>query len=390
MAPPIAILGAGPGGLVLARLLHLAKISYTVFERDASSTAITSGGTLDVHADDGQKALKAAGLFDKFKALARYDAQTFKAADKDGNMLWDKNFGEHAERPEIDRKDLRRILLESVPADTIQWGSRVEKVEKEKNGRMAVHLANGTVSRGFKLVVGADGAWSKARELITPAKPIYSGYCYFQTSIQPSDEYYPKACDMIGQGTYTALTGGQALISQRLGTGEYMVYVGTMTAEDQWKKEKERIRSPGFRQHLLDTYYKGWATKPTDLIRHSTGEFHSWPLYHLPYDCLPYKSVPGVTLVGDAAHLAVPNGEGVNCAMYDSYELAEKIKKHGLEDLDEATKEYETEMFPRGLSSIEKGKEMQKTFFAEDSPRGFREWSASVDAMLAAAQATEA
>ena len=167
MTPPIAILGAGPSGLALARLLEVANIAYTIFERDESATwAIGRGGTLDIHAGSGQLALQEAGLLDQFKSLARYE-QTTTIADAKGTVH--ASFGESGDedRPEIDRRDLRALLLSSVPANKVRWGLRVQHVQRDTDGSMSVHFADGNIESGFRLVVGADGAWSKARSLVS-------------------------------------------------------------------------------------------------------------------------------------------------------------------------------------------------------------------------------
>ena len=75
MVPPIAILGAGPSGLTLGRLLHLAGIDFVIFERDASAASAWGrggSGTLDLHEGTGWLALQEAGLFEEFKKKARY------------------------------------------------------------------------------------------------------------------------------------------------------------------------------------------------------------------------------------------------------------------------------------------------------------------------------
>jgi 2-polyprenyl-6-methoxyphenol hydroxylase-like FAD-dependent oxidoreductase len=69
----IAIVGAGPGGLTLARILHLHGIPATVFEREAFPTARSQDGSLDMHADTGQFAIQCAGLTTEFKRIARYE-----------------------------------------------------------------------------------------------------------------------------------------------------------------------------------------------------------------------------------------------------------------------------------------------------------------------------
>lgn len=75
--------------------------------------------------------------------------------------------GEDTDRPEIDRRDLRVLLLDSVPKDKIRWGAKVESLEKQDDGMMSIRFTDGTTESGFRLVVGADGAWSKARRLVS-------------------------------------------------------------------------------------------------------------------------------------------------------------------------------------------------------------------------------
>ena len=178
MKTPIAILGAGPSGLLFGRLLEKANIDYVIFERDDSRTPLTvQSGTLDIHAEDGQVALQEAGLMDRFKAIARYDAPT-KIADLKGNVVLDlgDDSGE-SDRPEIDRIDLRNLLLDSVPPEKIHWASKVQHVQRDADGAMSVQFVDGTSHAPFKLVVGADGAWSKARSLVSRSQQEWVGQC---------------------------------------------------------------------------------------------------------------------------------------------------------------------------------------------------------------------
>jgi 2-polyprenyl-6-methoxyphenol hydroxylase-like FAD-dependent oxidoreductase len=161
--PAIAIVGGGPCGLTLARLLECKGIDYLVFERDEGENSNRAGGSLDIHPPTGQQALKECGLFEEFQKYARYDDTVFTLTDKEGNQVL--HMGQDRDAPEIDRHDLRQILLESIPGHKIKWGHSLKSVTSD-NGKPVLHFANGRQESGFKLVVGADGAWSKVRRMV--------------------------------------------------------------------------------------------------------------------------------------------------------------------------------------------------------------------------------
>jgi 2-polyprenyl-6-methoxyphenol hydroxylase-like FAD-dependent oxidoreductase len=174
--PSIAIIGAGPSGLLFARLLEVNGLTdYTIYERDESSTPgqWQQGGSLDLHGPSGQLALKEAGLFDEFnKVYARWDASLIHILNSSGETVG--RFGEGRDAPEIDRLQLRQLILGHIPAHKIKWGHGVRSIErKEKklsNGRYneyIVHFLNSSSATGFDLIVGADGGWSKVRPLVS-------------------------------------------------------------------------------------------------------------------------------------------------------------------------------------------------------------------------------
>lgn len=164
-SPSIAIIGAGPAGLTLASLLTLRSIPYTLFERAASpSDNSRAGGSLDIHPETGQLALREAGLFDQFASVARYEDTVFNLFDKTGKRVL--QMGQGRDAPEIDRGELTRILLGGVPPERIRWGCGLEKAERAEDGTVELTFGNGEVHGGWRLVVGADGARSRVRGLV--------------------------------------------------------------------------------------------------------------------------------------------------------------------------------------------------------------------------------
>ncbi|PON26490.1 hypothetical protein TGAM01_v204500 [Trichoderma gamsii] len=370
--PTIAILGGGPSGLALARLLECNKIDYVVYERDASSLMEGQGGSLDIHGTTGQQVLKEAGLHDEFKKYARWEASKTIIQDKNGTTHLVS--GEDQDEPEIDRATLRKILVEAIPPSKIRWDHAVKSVEKLGNGDIAINFVNGTSASGFKLVVGADGAWSKARHLLTSAKPQYSGKHYIEGKISTSNPYHPTVNEKFGAASLIALGEGKQLSVAQQGDGSYRIYLGLVVPEDFAKSVVDLSKSDGdaARSFFITNadFYGTWGSELKDIIANSQGAFKAWPLYHLPSSALSWNHVPGVALIGDAAHLSTPFvGEGVNCSMFDSLVLARKIVEHGVGNLDAAVEAYEKDMFERGKDLIERSNGSASLLFAQDAPK---------------------
>ncbi len=118
--PPVTIVGAGLGGLVLARVLHIHGIAAVIYEADPSADARTQGGQLDIHAHDGQLALREAGLFEEFRAIIHRGGEAMRVLDRHGTVLLDTPDDGTRGRPEVLRGDLRGSC--SIPCPT-EWCS---------------------------------------------------------------------------------------------------------------------------------------------------------------------------------------------------------------------------------------------------------------------------
>ncbi len=193
------------------------------------------------------------------------------------------------------------------------------------------------------LLVGADGAWSKIRPLLSDAKPEYVGTTFIETYLCDVDERHSAAAEAVGGGAMYALAPGKGIVAHREAADILHTYV-------ELNRPAEWIASIDFTDASAATArvaaeFDGWAPQLTALI--SDGETAPVPrmIYALP-DGHRWDRVPGVTLIGDAAHLMAPSGEGANLAMLDGAELGKAIAAYP-DDIETALTAYEKAMFPR-------------------------------------------
>ncbi|MFS8104650.1 FAD-dependent monooxygenase [Lentzea alba] len=325
--PRIAIAGAGLGGLTCARVLQLHGFDdVTVFERESSPDARQQGGTIDLHADSGQEAIRAAGLFDEWRALARFEGQEQRKVDHATAALIEHEPPEGDFRPEIDRGQLRDLLLGSLTPSTVTWGLGIKAATPGE----VTFLDDSTAS--FDLVIGADGAWSRVRAALSDAIPEYTGVMFVETR-HDNDE---QLLDLTGQGTMVADHEGLMLWSQR-SSGDHIRAYACMRAREDWRPSNSELL------HL----YEDWHPSLQAFL---AGDLVHRPLYALPVPHT-WENTPGVTLLGDAAHLMPPLGVGANLAMEDAAELALAITEHGVRD---GVRAYESVMLPRAIDAQER------------------------------------
>ncbi|CAK7219391.1 hypothetical protein SCUCBS95973_003806 [Sporothrix curviconia] len=400
MSLKIAIIGAGPAGCTLARLLHLGGIDAAVYESEASPNYRSQGGTLDLHTATGLGALKDAGLWEEFLKHARYDGEYMLVCDKKLNSFFSKGNEPTSEkdfmgqRPEIDRSALRQMLAESLPTGMIRWGAHVKTVTKADaaaGSKATITFADGTTATGFDLIVGADGAWSKVRAALSDQQPLFSGMALQELHIPDAATTAPELTKLVHRGSIFVQADGRKASIQQMGDGSLHIGICTRrsdtpnvpligpdgkTRSDNWPE------TCGYDAHDLASVKEAMLSRPELLsdfdprlqqcITYAAGTTTPRSLYMLPVG-FRWTHQPGLTAIGDAAHLMTPfAGEGVNVALDDARKLAAAIlaantkaaaPNDNAAQLDAAVHAFEKDMYARSAKVAKLTDDLLKAWF---------------------------
>jgi 2-polyprenyl-6-methoxyphenol hydroxylase-like FAD-dependent oxidoreductase len=364
VSTPVTIIGAGLGGLVLARVLHLHGIPATVHEAEPSRSARMQGGLLDIRDYNGQPALEAAGLTEEFRALVLEGRQAMRLLDRDANLLLDVPDDGTGGNPEVQRGELRQMLLDSLPDGTVHWGHKVGAVRSLGGGTHEVTFTDGTaITTG--LLVGADGAWSRVRPLLSGATPGYTGISFVETYLFDGDHRHPTSAKTVGDGAMLVLEPGRGILAHRERGGNLHTWVMLSRSQD-WFAAID-FTDPAAATARIAREFDGWAPELTALVTDGETPPVLRHIHTLPDDHR-WDRTPGVTLIGDAAHLTAPNGEGANLALYDGAELGRAIAAHP-DDVEAALTEFEQAMFVRTAAANAEAPDLD-VMLGADTPHG--------------------
>ena len=339
--PRIAIVGGGPSGLTLGQLLHQRGIRATIYERRAKFTLkelAKPSGMLDLHEESGLKAMRECGLWDRFQAAVGDCSESMRVINPDGAVLHTDE-GELASRPEISRNALTKLLIRNIPLDFIKWKHKIINVQSHRNSTTAATEISFDLGRNgtavYDFVVGADGAWSQIRKLLSDTQPFYTGAQYVTATVRHVSSKYPHLLKLSGSGTLCALGGGNAILTQRGPQDSIRLYAAVSTPDQHWDVTAglKGKTAAEVKETLLgdDKFFRKWAPALQDLLAtacdEETKDNPGRAVNIKPYYMLPighrWEHQTGATLVGDAAHLMTPwAGEGVNLALWDSLDLA--------------------------------------------------------------------
>lgn len=352
----IAIIGGGPVGLTTARILQINGADVTVYERDINAQARTSGGTLDIHSNSGQFAIQKAGLMEEFLKYARPTGE--KMADIDGNITSDEMPDETNafSRPEIDRNDLRKIMLDNLEENTVVWNSQLINIEKAEN-QYFLEFKNGKTAVADFVIV-ANGGRSNARKFVSDHEPQLSGTYIIQGEISNPDQDYPEFKPKYGNGNVMAMGDHKMFYTHTMRDGS--VHFGvSFKADENWIlnngidfEDDQAVIS------FLNEKFKNWGDDYKKFFTASS-EFSGLPLRLFSLE-EPWKQHSNITLVGDAAHLMPPfAGEGVNMGLFDAYHLTKNLTEGKFETIDDAIADYEKKMFGYAIEAQRMTKKME-------------------------------
>jgi len=340
----VAIIGAGPVGLTIAKLLQQNDIDITVYERDKDPQARIWGGTLDLHKSSGQEAMKKAGLLQAYYDLALPMGINF--ADEKGNILSTRKptAENQFDNPEINRNALRKMLLDSLKSETVFWDSKLIALE-ELNGKWVLDFENKPgVTADFIII--ANGGMSKARKFVSDSEVEETGTFIIQGDVYSPETNCPEFFQLCDGNRLMAAHRGNLLVANPFNNG-VLSYGIIFKKPEEWNNEEGlNFQNTDSVIKFLLNKLSNWSEAYKQLIR-STTFFVGLPTRKFPLD-KPWKNNRplAITLIGDAAHLMPPfAGQGVNIGLMDALILSDNLTNQKFETIQSAIDDYEQKMF---------------------------------------------
>jgi 2-polyprenyl-6-methoxyphenol hydroxylase-like FAD-dependent oxidoreductase len=352
----VAIIGGGPGGLTLARLLQLKGVNVQVYERDINEYARVQGSALDMHEESGWAALRSANLEDEYKKNVIQGADKKVIVNAHAEVFFsdhenksNEELGVEPPRPEISRGALRKVLLGSLQRETVVWDSQFISMEKQNEGWL-MHFKNGS-SVYADLVIAADGANSNIRPYITEIRAFYSGVTMVEINIDNAEKAAPRIYKLMNGGKIMAYGNGRYILGGQKGNGDLGFY-SSFKPDENWATDSGLDFSD--RTQLLTWFkkeYADWSHIWYELFDNAIMPAVPRRIYCMPLD-QTWEPLTNLTLLGDAAHVMPPfAGEGANTSMFDALELSECLSSDQYPTLREAIADYEKSMRHRAAKA---------------------------------------
>ena len=348
----VAIIGGGPGGLTLARLLQEKGVNIKVYERDQNRNVRQQGSTLDLHEDTGLKAIQEARLMEEFKKYYRPGADKMRIADKNMNVVLDdhgekpeEDFGNEHFRPEIDRGPLRDLLIASLKEENVVWNSKFTEMKPSGTG-WEISFENRTTAYA-DFVIASDGANSRVRKYITDIQPIFSGVTAVEINIYKAENNTPNLWKLVNDGKLFALEQGKTFLCSTKADGTLSILIGIKTTEDWLTNSGINFKDKNSVAEWFKKEFSEWKNEWQEIFETNEMTIIPRPMFHFPLD-QQWKPLPNLTMIGDAAHRMPPYaGEGANQALADALELYEVLTSNLFVNMEDAVGFFEKRMCAR-------------------------------------------
>lgn len=368
--PRIAIIGAGLTGLLTAHALLQSSFRVTLFDADPSLTSRPRDWPLLLHwALPTLKSLLAPAAAARFDdAVCNRHIEYTPAVESmpiingvTGDVLFRPPAAPGARR--VSRGRLRRVMVEELGGDGVQWGKRLIGLEGAGEGPVTMRFADGTAAAA-DYVLGADGAASKVRELlfygaeVARVKP--SGLMVASSLTRPGDEakvkealrYHPMAC--VAMGT-TANCG----VATMYADDAEDVASWTLSWIKLWRKDRlpEPVATRGPEALAWVKATSGDLIEPFRGTIMGTREEEGCFVDEMrTWTPVGWDTRGGrVTLAGDAAHpMLVYRGQGYQHAVLDAQQFVEALVsvREGKVGREEAIKAYTDDVVERGAKAV--------------------------------------
>lgn len=339
----VAIIGAGPVGLTIARLLQQKEIAVTIYERDKDALTRISGGTLDLHKGSGQDAMMEAGLLERYFELALPMGRT--VTDTQGKALFSRKptIENQFDNPEINRNDLRKLLLSSLDNGTVVWDNKFIGLE-EQNGKWLLQFENRPAETA-DFVIGANGGMSAVRKYVTDVEIDYTGTVILQGEVVQPEIKCPEFYQLCDNNILMTASNGNLLVANPK-NGGLLAYSVFFKKPEEWPQEDKSLlwNTENISVFLLNKL-ADWHESYKQLFR-ATESFVTWHTRKISLD-IPWKTnrpLP-ITLIGDAAHIMPPfAGQGVNTGLKDALVLSTNLTNGNFPTIEAAINDYEQKM----------------------------------------------
>jgi len=196
------------------------------------------------------------------------------------------------------------------------------------------------------------------------------GATFIETYLYDADERHRAAAETVGAGALFAPAPGKGIFAHRE-PGSVLHAYAQLKRPAEWFAGIDFTDAAGATARIA-AEFAGWAPALTALITDSDTPPVPRMIHALPNDHR-WARVPGVTLLGDAAHLAPPAGEGANLAMFDGAQLGKAIAAHP-GHIEAALAAYEEAMFPRSASEAADAHLILELCLDERAPFGLVEF----------------